>query len=333
MSDPPPQHDATAPAHLPVMPRECLELLSLSPGDTVLDATLGAGGHAGLMLAAVGPRGRLIGIDRDTEALAEAGDALRSECAVRGWPQAPVTLIHDNFGALERVLDEADVGEIAGCLLDLGVSSMQLDRSARGFSFQREGPLDMRMDRTTGRSAWELLRDVEGADLERILRDYGEERFARRVTARLKERAAASPPPTTLEVAEIVRRAYPPDARHGRIHPATRTFQALRIAVNEELAAIEPAILGAIGRLRPGGRLVVLAYHSLEDRIVKRALLRESGRCSCPPEFPQCTCGCRRRVEILTRHPMRPSEEEVALNPRARSARLRAASRMAEGEA
>lgn len=318
-----------APArHEPVMLAECLAYLAPRPGATLVDATLGLGGHAEALLERVGPVGRLVGLDRDPEALRRAVARLRAACAGWGWPACPVETAHTDFRHLDAALERLGIGGADGFLFDLGVSSMQLDLADRGFSFRASGPLDMRMDPGSVASAADLVNTLPEVELARVLWEYGEERYSRRIARRIVERRHAAPLATTAELADAVWGAYPPKERHGRIHPATRTFQALRIAVNDELAALEPALRAAAERLSPDGRLVVLSYHSLEDRIVKRTLEFLSGRCRCAPELPLCACGARERVRILTRKPQEPTEEEVARNPRARSARLRAAARV-----
>jgi 16S rRNA (cytosine1402-N4)-methyltransferase len=312
------------PAHEPVMLAECLEWLSPSPGGVVVDATLGLGGHAVALLEHLGPTGRLVGLDRDPESLRHAGIRLQASCAAWGWTGCPILLVHTDFRDLGPLLREHSVEAIDGILFDLGVSSMQLDLSERGFSFRASGPLDMRMDPTAGDSAADIVNSLPEVELARIIWEYGEERYSRRIARRLVERR---PIHTTAELAEIARLAYPAAERHRRIHPATRTFQALRIYVNDELASLEPALLAAAGLLRPGGRIVVLAYHSLEDRIVKRTFEYLAGRCRCPPQVPICACGAEARLKILTRKPLTPSPAEIERNSRARSARLRAAER------
>lgn len=269
-----------------------------------MDATVGLGGHAERILQALGPTGRLIGLDQDPEALAAAKDRLER---IGG-----VTLVQANFGEAAAVLDRLGVERIDAALLDLGVSSLQLDSACRGFSFQKAGPLDMRMDPAGPVTAAEIVNRADARELARIIRDYGEERFADRIARAI---TAGRPFTTTIALAETVRQAVPGPARFGRIHPATRTFQALRIAVNSELERLEGGIGQLLQRLRKGGRIVVLAYHSLEDRIVKNRFREES------------KAG---RLELLTAKPIRPSEAEVAANRRARSARLRAARKVAE---
>jgi len=314
--------DDTTPRHEPVMLAECLEYLALPVGGTVVDCTLGLGGHSEALLEAVGAAGRVVGLDRDPSALALAKARLTAACAKWGWDACPLLTARTDFRDLGQVLDELQVAEINGALFDLGVSSMQLDQVERGFSFRGSGPLDMRMDPGTEQSAADLVNSLPEVELARIIWEFGEERLSRRIARRIVERR---PHVTTQDLVDAVWGAYPPGDRYGRLHPATRTFQALRIAVNDELAALEPAILSAAARLAVGGRIVVMSYHSLEDRIVKRTFEFLSGRCRCPPELPMCVCGSVKRCEVLTRKPVQPTEAEVERNPRARSARLRAA--------
>jgi 16S rRNA (cytosine1402-N4)-methyltransferase len=314
--------------HEPVMLAGCLELLAPPPGATLVDATLGLGGHAVALLERVGPEGTVVGLDRDPEALRRAEARLRAACAAWGWQRCPVLTARTDFRRLARALDALGMERADGFLFDLGVSSMQLDLAERGFSFRAAGPLDMRMDPESGTPAAELVNSLPEEELARLLWEYGEERYSRRIARRIVERRQTAPLRDTAALADAVRSAYPPPERHGRLHPATRTFQALRIAVNDELAAIEPALRAAAARLRPGGRIVVLSYHSLEDRIVKRTFEHLSGRCRCPPELPACACGAEAVVRLLTRKPVSPSEEETARNPRARSARLRAVEKL-----
>lgn len=317
------------PRHVPVMLRECLDYLALPPGGTAVDCTLGLGGHAREMLAQVGPNGRLVGLDRDPEALRRAEERLQSACAEWGWETCPVTTVRTDFRYLAAALDDALPDALPdGFLFDLGVSSMQLDLPERGFSLRSSGPLDMRMGPDADQSAEELLNTRSEANLAQILWELGEERYSRRIARRIVERRAKEPLRTTQDLVDAVWGAYPPKERHGRLHPATRTFQAIRIAVNDELSALEPALIAAVERLKPGGRVVVLSYHSLEDRIVKRTLEWLSGRCRCPAELPLCGCGAAERVKVLTRKPVEPTPGEVEQNPRSRSARLRAAERL-----
>ncbi len=289
-----------------------------------MDGTLGGGGHTEALLRALGGGGRLIGIDQDSEALQEAGQRLD------GYPG--FVGVRGNFGDLDGLLDEQGVGGVDGVLLDLGVSSHHLDSAERGFSFRPDSALDMRMNRRAETCAADLVAALEEADLAAILRDYGEERYARRIARRIVWEREREPIRTTGRLARIVEQATPAPARHGRIHPATRTFQALRIVVNDELGVLQRGLEAAIRRLNPGGRLVVISYHSLEDRIVKTTFRRFAGECTCPPRVPFCQCRPLRLLRVLTRRPLEPDDRELAANPRARSARLRAAERLAQAE-
>jgi 16S rRNA (cytosine1402-N4)-methyltransferase len=310
--------------HQPVLLEEALAALACQPGKLYVDATVGGGGHAREILRRSSPDGRLIGADRDPAALARAAERL-----------APFAgrfeLLHANFRALPAILRSRGLAPIAGALLDLGLSSDQLADPARGFSFTSPGPLDMRMDPATARSAADLVNASDEPALRAILRTYGEEPHAGRIArAIVRARESEGPIVTADRLARIVSAAVPRRAAAGAIHPATRTFQALRIAVNDELAALEEALDGMLELLAPGGRLVVIAFHSLEDRIVKRRFTSWSGACTCPPGLPVCGCGARARARMLSRRAVRPSAEEVAANPRARSARMRAAERLRE---
>ncbi len=288
--------------HRPVLLREILEGLDLSPGATALDATVGLGGHAEAILEGLGPKGRLIGIDRDEQALERARERLSR------FGKA-VELIHGNLGELMRLLEARGIGPLDAALFDLGVSSLQLETPERGFSFAREGPLDMRMDRTEPLTAGELVNRASEEDLRGWIREYGQERWAGRIARAIVRKR---PFRTTTDLAEVIRGAVPSWSRRERIDPATRTFQAIRIAVNRELEAIPQGLEQAIRLLKPGGRIAALAYHSLEDRLVKSGFRG------------QARAGVLR---VLTPKPIRPSEEETARNPRARSARLRVAQR------
>lgn len=305
--------------HQPVLVREVLTFLAPERGGIFVDCTVGAGGHAGAILAA-SDQARVIGVDRDKTALAVARERL-------GHYGRRFRAIHGHFKELSRILETLGVTAVDGILADLGVSSLQLEDPRRGFSFQREGPLDMRMDQGQELTAADLVNTLPEAELADILYRYGEERAARRIARAIVKARQKRPIETTTELAEIVRRVV---GRRGRIHPATRTFQALRIAVNEELQELETLVTAAIDWLKPGGRLVIISFHSLEDRLVKQAFRRHAGRCLCFPPWPspaeaRCPrCGAEHRVDILTPKPVRPSQAEVATNPRARSARLRA---------
>jgi len=303
--------------HRPVLLRETIELLAPERGGLFIDCTLGLGGHSEAILQAAG-NARVIGIDRDGEALELARKRLtRFGSRFRA--------VHADFRDLTRVLAKAKVKSVDGVLADLGVSSLQLDSPGRGFSFRHEAPLDMRMDaRSDAETAAELLGRLPEVEIARLIFAYGEERRSRRI-ARLivQQRERGEPIQTTRELANLVERAVGAK-RDRRIHPATRTFQALRIAVNHELEGLDEFIAAAVDLLQPNGRLIVISFHSLEDRIVKRALRRLSGHCECPPRAPHCSCGARKAVELLTRRPVVPSGDEVAENPRSRGAKLRA---------
>jgi 16S rRNA (cytosine1402-N4)-methyltransferase len=308
-------------AHEPVLVDEVVDLLDPRPGSTIVDATLGPGGHAERLLERMGGRGRLIGIDRDPYALELASERLArfgpSFVAVRGD--------HRDLGAL---LDRAGVASADAVLFDLGVSSLQLDDPERGFSFRADGPLDMRMDPGQRETAADLVATLSETELARMLREWGEERRARAVARAIVRRRAITPITRTGELADLVREVVRPPASGRRIDPATRTFQALRIAVNREVTGLDRLVVEAVDRLGPGGRLAFLAYHSLEDRQVKHALRELARSCTCPPELPVCACGgASQRVRILTPRAIRPSDAECDRNPRARSARLRAAVR------
>jgi 16S rRNA (cytosine1402-N4)-methyltransferase len=307
--------------HRPVLPDEVLTWLAPRPGGRFCDATIGYGGHARAILEASAPDGRLIGLDRDRDAL----EAARSNLAAYG---DRVTLVHAPFSRLAEVLAEQGALPLDGCLVDLGVSSPQLDRGERGFSFRRAGPLDMRMDQSSGETASQYLGRVDEAELETVLRDFGEERFARRIAREIVAARDAAPITTTDALAAIVSRAIPRREHHK--DPATRTFQALRIAVNRELDELERFLADAPGCLRPGGRLAVIAFHSLEDRMVKRRMRQLSDHPG--GRGPGDVVGARApgdpRFEILTKKPITAGPAELAANPRARSAKLRAAERV-----
>jgi len=303
--------------HTPVMPKEVIELLAPGRGGLFVDATVGLGGHAELILSA-SDDARLIGLDRDAESLEMA----RARLARFG---DRVTLVHDDYRNLPQILERLEAGKLAGLVADLGISSWQLATPGRGFSFQRDEPLDMRMDRSRGRSAAQIVASEPEEELARILYQYGEERRSRRIAKVIVERRRREPVATTGDLAAIVEKAMP--RRGARIHPATRVFQALRIAVNEELEGIEQFVLDSVEALQPRGRLVLLTFHSLEDRLVKLSLRMLTHRCICPRSLPRCACSTPDLVEPLTRKPLRPSAEEVGANPRSRSAKLRAAER------
>lgn len=307
--------EAEHPGHVPVMLDEVLAWLDPQPGRVYVDATVGAGGHAEAILSRVAPTGHLIGIDRDADALAVAGQRLARFAA-------SVTLRHANFTAIRTVVAEAGLEAVDGIVMDLGASSLQLGTPERGFSFARQGPLDMRMDRSQSLRAADLVNELPEEDLARLLWDFGEERWARRIARAILRRRPLS---STTELATVVGEAIPRRAWPRGIHPATRTFQALRIATNRELDALAHALPDMVGTLREGGRLCAITFHSLEDRIVKHTFQRLSHDCLCSPGSPTCTCRRRRVLRVLTRKPVTPSALEIAANPRARSAKLRVA--------
>ena len=297
-----------------------VEALAIRPDGIYLDGTLGGAGHS-YEIASRLTTGRLIGLDRDEVALAAARERLK--------PFADrVTLVHSNFQALSAVLDDLGIAKVDGMLFDLGVSSPQLDDKERGFSYMADAPLDMRMDRSEGLTAYDVVNTYDQESLKRILYTYGEERYAPKIAAAIVKRRAEKPIETTLELAELIRAAMPPQALREKQHPAKRSFQAIRIAVNDELTAVERMLASAIDRLNPGGRLAVITFHSLEDRLVKSAMQEAAKGCICPKEFPVCVCGRTPKVKILTRHPIVADEAELAENPRARSAKLRVAERI-----
>jgi 16S rRNA (cytosine1402-N4)-methyltransferase len=302
--------------HVPVLYDAVLSYLALGPGDRVIDGTLGGGGHAAGLLEATAPTGRLLGLDRDPAAVVRARERL-TPLSQR------VTLLQGSFRELKSIAQRHDFLAVDAVLLDLGVSSEQLASPDRGFSFVKDGPLDMRFDLQQDLTAADLVNDLTTEQLADILYRYGEERQSRRIAQAI---AAARPLRTTRQLADIIVQAV--GVRRGRIHPATKSFQALRIATNDELAALEQALPQAVELLRPGGRVAVISFHSLEDRMVKRFFRREAADCVCPPEQPVCACAHQATVRVITRRPVRPGELEIADNPRARSARLRAAEKL-----
>jgi 16S rRNA (cytosine1402-N4)-methyltransferase len=305
--------------HTPVLLREVVELLlpALERGGVLVDATVGLGGHAAALLERA-PQARLVGIDRDDRALETA----RANLAPY---QERVRLVRDNFSSLPSVLERLGHEEVRGVLLDLGVSSPQLDEADRGFSFRNPGPLDMRMDREQPLMAANVVNEYSQRDLATVIRRYGEERFASRIAAAIVRNR---PITDTSHLADVVKEAIPAATRRTGGHPARRTFQALRLEVNRELEALESVLPGAILSLAPGGRLSVISYHSLEDRITKKTFAEAAKGCTCPPDFPVCVCGADAEVRVLTRRPITPSEDELAANPRASAAKLRVAEKL-----
>jgi 16S rRNA (cytosine1402-N4)-methyltransferase len=307
--------------HVPVMVGEVITSLRCRAGAITVDGTLGGGGHAEAILENTSPDGLLIGIDADGDALREAGNRLASF-------GSRAILVKGNFADMETILSGLNIAKVDGILLDLGVSSHQLGTAERGFSFSLDAPLDMRMDRSRGSSAYDLIHTLSGKELERIIRDYGEEVRAGRIARAIAAKRALAPIRTTADLAAVVVGALPRGKKPTRIHPATRTFQALRIAVNDELAKLQQALDSGMGRLKQGGRFSVISYHSLEDRIVKNAFRAEEKGCLCPPDLPVCACGRQPTMKALTRKPVLPGEPEIRQNPRSRSAKLRTAQRL-----
>ena len=309
--------------HLPVLAEEVIEMLQPAAGSLQIDATVGGGGHTERILEASDPDGRLLGLDADGAAIARVAQRLE-----RFGDR--LVLRQANFRELGAVAPAAGFGAVDGLLFDLGLSSFQLVDTERGFGIRAGGPLDMRFDASRGVSAAELLATLDATELTALFRRFGEEPFAPRIARAIVEARRTAPVTTAEELAALVERVAPRSAPgRRRIHPATRVFQALRIAVNEELDALSEALATAVDLLRPGGRLVVLSYHSLEDRIVKRFLDAERKGCICPPSVPVCVCGRTPRLRLVTRPSLTPTDAEIAANPRARSARLRAAERVA----
>ena len=306
--------------HRPVLLEECLEGLKIKPDGIYVDGTLGRAGHS-LKIAERLTTGRLICIDRDDAALEAAKDKLAAH-------MDKVTLLHGNFSDLDRLLTEANVPAADGMLFDLGVSSPQLDDPERGFSYQHDAPLDMRMDRSEGLTAGVVVNEWPKEELKRILRDYGEERYAGPIAAAIVRKREEAPIRTTLQLVDIIKSAMPASALREKQHPAKRSFQGIRIAVNGELDAVETMLKEAVPRLNPGGRLCVITFHSLEDRLVKTGMAEWAKGCTCPPDFPVCVCGKKPAVKLITKKPIVSGEKELAENPRARSAKLRIAEKI-----
>ena len=306
--------------HISVLLPECIEALNIRPDGIYVDGTLGMGGHS----AAIAERlttGLLIGIDRDETAIQRAGERLKPF-------GERVKLVHGNFRNTAAILDQLGIAGVDGMLFDLGVSSPQLDEADRGFSYMHDAPLDMRMDASDELNAWFIVNCWPEEKLKRILYDYGEERHAPRIAAAILRARAEKPIATTLQLVDVIRSAMPASALREKQHPAKRTFQAIRIAVNDELEAVRTLIETAPDKLNPGGRLAVISFHSLEDRIVKLGIRAREDGCTCPRDFPVCTCGFVQTLRSVTRKPIVPSAEELKENPRARSAKLRVAERV-----
>ena len=301
--------------HISVLLNECLEGLNIKEDGIYVDGTLGGAGHSSEILKRLSNEGRLIGIDQDTDALKAAKERLKN--------YSNVTFVHSNFSSIENVLNNLNIDGVDGILMDLGVSSYQLDEGERGFSYMKDAPLDMRMNRDNDFSAYNVINEYSEEDLYRIIRDYGEEKFARRIARFIVENRQEKNIETTLELVEIIKSAIPAKARREGPHPAKRTFQAIRIEVNSELSILNKTIEDGVGKLNKGGRMAIITFHSLEDRIVKNKFRDLAVSCRCPKEFPVCVCGEKAKVKIISRKAIEPTKEEVEINPRSRSAKLR----------
>lgn len=306
--------------HRPVLLDQCIEALNIRPDGVYLDGTLGRAGHSGQIVRRL-TTGRLLCVDRDQAAL----DAARERLAP--WLDR-VTLVHSNFDQVDGILDRLSLPGVDGMLFDLGVSSPQLDDGSRGFSYMADAPLDMRMDREEGVTAADVVNTWSQEELRRIIAQYGEERYAPQIAGAIVRRRADKPIATTLELVEIIKSAMPGKALREKQHPAKRTFQAIRIAVNDELASVERLLRRAVPRLNRGGRLAVITFHSLEDRIVKTGLAEFARGCTCPPDFPVCVCGRTPDIKLVNKKPILPTEQEIEENSRARSAKLRVAEKL-----
>lgn len=307
--------------HITVLKEEAVNGLAIKPDGVYVDCTLGGAGHSSLIASRLGEGGRLISIDQDDVALANAQHVL-----------APfkdrVTLVKSNFRYIKQVIQEQGLSGVDGILFDLGVSSPQLDEGDRGFSYNADAPLDMRMDRDAPLSAYEVVNEWDEQEIAKIIWEYGEEKFSRRIARQIVKQREQSPIETTGQLVELIKAGIPAPARRTGGHPAKRTFQAIRIAVNDELGAFRDAIHDSIELLNEGGRVSVITFHSLEDRICKQVFQSFAQGCTCPPGFPQCVCGNKPVVKIIARKPILPSEEELSINPRARSAKLRIAEKL-----
>ena len=306
--------------HKSVLLDECIGGLNIKPDGIYLDGTLGGAGHSSQIVQRL-TTGRLIGVDRDQVALDAAAQRLAP------WKER-VTLVHSNFKDINGILDQLGIGKVDGMLFDLGVSSPQLDDGRRGFSYMADAPLDMRMNREDRLTAYDVVNQWPREELRRILYEYGEERYAPQIAAAIDRKRQDAPIETTLQLVDVIRGALPPQALREKQHPAKRSFQAIRIAVNDELGSVRQMLEEAIPRLNPQGRLAVITFHSLEDRIVKSAMAAAAKGCTCPPEFPVCVCGKKPQVKVITRKPTTASPKELEENPRARSAKLRICERL-----
>ena len=310
--------ETTVFSHKPVLLRECIEGLHIRPGFTYVDCTTGGGGHSYEIARRLSGDARLICLDRDTDALSAAKTRLKDF-------SDKITFVHTNFSDLGEILDKLQVNNLGGVLADLGCSSYQFDTPERGFSYMHDAPLDMRMDTDSGLTAYDVVNTYGEDELQRILYEYGEEKFAPKIAKEIARSREIAPIRTTFELADLIKKALPAAAKIGGPHPAKRSFQAIRIEVNHELDAISPALKAAAERMVTGGRIAVISFHSLEDRCVKNTFADLARGCTCPRDFPVCVCGRKPIVNLITRKPILPSEEELEENPRARSAKLRIA--------
>jgi 16S rRNA (cytosine1402-N4)-methyltransferase len=310
--------------HISIMADQCIEGLNIKEDGIYVDCTLGGGGHSSYILQKLSPKGRLIGIDQDIEAISAAKNRLMQ--------YDNVTYVNDNFRNIKNILNNLGIEKVDGFLADLGVSSYQLDNAERGFSYMNDAPLDMRMNRNDRFSAFEVVNGYSQEELEKVIRDYGEEKFARRIATFIVDRRALKKIETTFQLVDIIKAAIPAKARREGPHPAKRTFQAIRIEVNKELEILSNTVEDSIKFLREGGRIAIITFHSLEDRIIKTKFKELENPCTCPPDFPICQCGKVPSVKVITRKPLEPSDEEVESNPRSRSAKLRIAERICTKE-
>lgn len=301
--------------HVSVLLNECIEGLNIKPDGTYVDCTLGGAGHSSHILKNLSKDGVLIGIDQDRDALKAAKERLKDYDNVK--------YVHSNFYNIDNILSDLDIEKVDGILMDLGVSSYQLDEASRGFSYMQDAPLDMRMNRDNDFSAYDVVNNYSEEQLYKIIKDYGEERFAKRIANFIVNAREINPIKTTLELVEIIKNAIPAKARREGPHPAKRTFQAIRIEVNSELKILNKTIEDGVERLNKGGRMVIITFHSLEDRIVKLKYRELENPCTCPKEFPMCMCGKKPTIKVLTRKGLAPSKEEIEENPRSRSAKVR----------
>lgn len=306
--------------HIPIMVDEVTKGLKIRDDGVYVDGTIGGGGHSLEIIKNI-KTGMLIGIDQDEDALRKAKQVLSSY-------KDKLVLVHNNYENLDSILRDNKIKKIDGVLLDIGVSSYQLDKSSRGFSYNKNAKLDMRMDKTGTFTAWDIVNKYREKDLERIIWDYGEERWARRIAQFIVAERQASPIDTTFDLVDAIKKAIPKKVRMEGHHPAKKTFQAIRIEVNRELEVLENSIKKTVGLLKPGGRLAIITFHSLEDRIVKDSFRYLYKDCICPPQLPKCICEKTREIEIITRKPIVPSKDEIANNPRSRSAKLRIAEKL-----